>query len=431
MDTLLGILAVGVSGLFAGSGAWPFKLLRRYQFEHWWFVAIFIALFLVPWTVTLAGCPDPWGGLRIIWTEYRPELLKANLLSLAWGVANVLCGLCFVRIGVALTGAILAGLGVCVGTMMPLVFKGSGQFAESAGLQSAAGMTVMGGVAVMLVGVLLATMAGLGRDTQLKQLAVDAKEPPRTKGRIVVGLLMAALAGVLSAGLAMSSVYSQGPVIANLSRVEPNSQVAVNIGTGDARQQSRAKELTRRDYQVGADGALEIPGAGTVEVGGLRAELAARRISARLVAAGLISAPDVRVETGSLPAVFGVTAVGIVGGLLVNLGFAVYLLFRNRSWHVLLDDGRDFLLAVTISANSVVAIILVVKGMLWLGALGASIGFGIQQAMQVAGSQGLGFISGEWRGVCGRPRRQMYTAIVILMVAAGIMVVGKQLGSAE
>lgn len=90
---------------------------------------------------------------------------------------------------------------------------------------------------------------------------------------------------------------------------------------------------------------------------------------------------------------------------------------------------RDFLLAVTISVNSIAAIVLNVKGMLWLGALGASVGFGIQQAMQMTGCQGVGFISGEWRGVRGKPRTQMYVAIGVLMIAAAIMVIGKQLGA--
>ena len=123
------------------------------------------------------------------------------------------------------------------------------------------------------------------------------------------------------------------------------------------------------------------------------------------------------------------TAVGLIGGLIVNLGFAVYLLTKNKSWHMFTYSLRDFLLAVTISVNSIVAIVLNVKGMLWLGALGASVGFGIQQAMQMTGCQGVGFISGEWRGVHGKPRTQMYVAIGVLMIAAAIMVIGKQLGA--
>jgi hypothetical protein len=33
------------------------------------------------------------------------------------------------------------------------------------------------------------------------------------------------------------------------------------------------------------------------------------------------------------------------------------------------------------------------------------------------GGQALGFLSGEWRGVAGRPRAQIYTAIIILIAA--------------
>jgi hypothetical protein len=418
MGTLWGVLAVGVSGLFAGGGAWPFKLIRKYQFEHWWFIAIFIALFLVPWSVLLVGCPDPWGGLWTLCTEHGDALLKANLLSLAWGVANVLCGVCYVRIGVALTGAILAGLGVCVGTVMPLVFKGTGQFQESSDLTSAAGLTVMAGVAVMLGGVLLATLAGLGRDRQLKQLAADAAQTPRTSGRITVGLLMATLAGILSAGLAMSSVYSQAPIRANLSQVDPGSTITVAV---------KNNKTLSGDYPVDARGNLQLPDVGAIPVGGLKAVQASKLIGEQLAAAGVLSAADVRVETDSIAAVFAVTALGLIGGTLVNLGFAVYLLNRNKSWHMFAHSPLDFILAVTISANSIVAIVLNVKGMLWLGALGASVGFGIQQAMQMTGCQGVGFISGEWRGVSGKCRTQMYLAIGVLLVAAVIMVIGKTL----
>jgi len=67
------------------------------------------------------------------------------------------------------------------------------------------------------------------------------------------------------------------------------------------------------------------------------------------------------------------------------------------------------------------------KGMLLLGALGGSVGWGIQQAMQMTGNQGVGFLSGEWRGVRGKPREQMYLAIGILIVAAAIMAAGNSL----
>ena len=45
----------------------------------------------------------------------------------------------------------------------------------------------------------------------------------------------------------------------------------------------------------------------------------------------------------------------------------------------------------------------------------------------MTGSQAAGFISGEWRGVLGTPRRQMYMAISVLIIAAAIMAYGNTL----
>ncbi len=79
----------------------------------------------------LTLCPEPWQAYREIESS---TLIKANLFALAWGVANILCGLCFVRIGVALTGGILTGLGVSVGVTLPMIIKGSGLFSEAPNL---------------------------------------------------------------------------------------------------------------------------------------------------------------------------------------------------------------------------------------------------------------------------------------------------------
>jgi hypothetical protein len=85
------------------------------------------------------------------------------------------------------------------------------------------------------------------------------------------------------------------------------------------------------------------------------------------------------------------------------------------------------MLAVVIGLNMAIGVVLMGKGMVMLGALGASVGFGIQQASQMLGGQGVGFISGEWKGVLGKPRHQMYAAIGVLIVAALIMAFGNTL----
>jgi hypothetical protein len=342
MSTVWGGLTVVIAGLVQGSGVWPMKLLRKYQFEHWWFLAMLVGLVIAPWVITLALCPEPWQAYREIETS---TLLKANLFALAWGVANILCGLCFVRIGVALTGGILTGLGVSVGVTLPMVIKGSGLFSEAPNLWSPAGKAILRGVAVMLLGVVLAALAGFGRDRVHR-----SSDQPRS-GSFLGGLIMVVIAGALSAGISFAFVYSQGPIVS----------------------------------------AMKAHGAGDV------------------------------------PANFAVWAIGLLGGALINVAYPIYLMTKNGSWGVLLESWREAALAVAMGINFIVAVALMGKGMLLLGPLGASVGFGVQQAMQMLGGQTLGFASGEWRGITGTPRHQMYLAIAALITAAVVMAYGNTL----
>jgi L-rhamnose-H+ transport protein len=333
--TLLGALVVVLAGLVMGSGAWPMKFMRRLQFEHYWFIAMLAGLVVVPWVVTLVFCPNPFAAYHTV----APSLIvKANLFSLAWGVANLLCGLCYVRIGFALTGGILSGLGLSIGMTVPMIVKGSGLFSGTPSLGSAAGRTVMLGAAIMLAGVVLVTLAGFGRDRELKTLRQPA-------GHFLTGVIMAALAGVLSVGLSFSFVYTQDPIVKAMK----------------------------------AQGAADVP------------------------------------------ANFAVWAVALLGGALINVLYPAYRLTKNKSWKVLKESWSEGALATLIGLNICFGFALMGKGMLLLGSLGASVGFGIQQSTQMLGSQGVGFISGEWRGVEGRLRMQMYIAIIILITAAIVL----------
>jgi L-rhamnose-H+ transport protein len=341
---LLGLLIVACAGLLVGSGAWPMKLMKSYQFEHWWLVGMFIGLILVPWVVTLAACPHAFEAYASVPIH---TLVVANLWAAGWGIANILCGLCFVRIGVALTGAILTGLGVSIGVTLPMIVKGSGLFKDAPSVTSPAGLTVLAGVGVMLVGVVFAAKAGFGRDKVLR------KTQQRT-GSFLGGLIMTIIAGVLSCGMSLSFVYGQGPIVE----------------------------------------AMKAKGA------------------------------------GDLPATFAVWAVGLLGGSLLNVIYPIWLISKKNSWSVFGQSWRELMLSTIIGLNMAIGIVLMGSGMLLVGALGASVGFGIQQASQMLGGQGLGFISGEWKGVLGTPRSLMYGAILILIVAALIMAYGNTLAKA-
>ncbi|MBN2295143.1 MAG: hypothetical protein JXM70_22125 [Pirellulales bacterium] len=405
MTTALGFILVAVAGLIMGSSVWPYKLMRKYQFEHWWFVGMFTGLIVLPWGVTLLFCHNPIESISAIPIE---AIIYGNLFSIGWGIANTLCGVCFMRIGVALTGAILSGLGVSVGAIVPMIFKGSGLFSSAASIDSPAGLTVLFGVCVVLLGVVVASFAGFGRDRILKK-------QESTSGGFAGGLIMAVVAGILSSFCAFVFVYSQAPIVANMSHVNPDSTIDVTI------------DGTAKSYQVDSEGEIKIEGIEAVVVGGMSAQKASEKIQAAFATGAASKEVEVQVATGSIAANISVWALAMLGGAGVNLGYAIYLMAKNNSWSVLFANPKEAALASLIGVGFCTAVSLVGTGMLLLGTLGASVGWGIQQAMQMTGSQGLGFISGEWRGVHGKPRMQMYAAIAILIVASIIMAYGNSL----
>ncbi len=303
LELTAGALAVTAAGLISGSGAWPMKLMRRYQFEHWWFIGMATGLIVIPWVVTLTFCPH---AVQAFASMPLKPLVAANLLAGGWGVANILCGVSYTRVGMALTTAILSGIGVSVGAIVPMILKGSGVFCQAADLISPAGLTVLAGIGVMLLGTFWASRAGLGREQTLPE-----SEPKL--GRFLNTLVLVVIAGVLSCGMNLSFVYGQETVVTVME-------------------------------QRGA---------------------------------------------AHLPATFAVWAF-TAGGALTCLVYPMWLMTRNKSWNVLGQSWKELCLAIVIGANLAAAVALLGSGMLLLGPLGASVGFGIHQAAWMLGGQGAG-----------------------------------------
>jgi len=411
MTTALGFLAVAASGLLVGGGAWPYKLMRKYRIEHWMLLGSLIGAVAVPWAVILLGCPN---AFQCLGNVPASDLLKSNLFSIAWGISVVLSCTCYLRIGVALTIALLVGLGIPVGTITTLIFKGSGLFGNAPALGSKAGLTILGSVALMIIGVVLVALAGFGRGRQLK----DA-DP--TSGGFGGGLVMMVISGLLVGCMNFAFVYSQDSVLGNLSLIQPGDSITVAITAGGTERLSIA-------CSVDADRAITLKGIGRLVLEGPSAWHAARQIQRQWEARAGTTARVV-VETGSIPATFGACTIPLFSGTLVICGYAVFLLFKNRSWAVFAQSGRDMMLVWILGLTNALSFVLWGKGTLMLGAVGASIGWGISQATKVVGSQGLGYFSGEWRGVRGTPRLQMRLAVAILIVAAVIMAYGKALSN--
>jgi L-rhamnose-H+ transport protein len=340
-EALAGLLVVILAGFLVGTMTWPMKVARKLDFEHQWLPAMFVGLIVMPWAITLTGCPDALDAYSEVGAG---TLLKANLFSIAWGIANVILGVCVARIGAGLTFAILTGVGATIGVLTPTIFKGTGLFAQAPGLLSPAGLTVLVGSVVMLAGVVLTARAGRLREGAGAQ---SGETTPRSLGPIA----LAALAGVLSAGISFTFVFSQGPIV---------------------------EAMTKR---------------------------------------------------GASPMVANasVWAVALLGGATVNVIYPLWLLARHRSWGKYRGAAGQVAIASLIGIQFFLGVLLLGKGMLLLGALGASVGFGIQQGMQILGGQTVGLLSGEWRGSPSAASRTMIIATLTLLFAAVLMALGNTL----
>jgi hypothetical protein len=87
-NTLQGVLLLASAGLFPGSGAWPTKLMKKFQLEHSWFISMLSGPVPLPRGVTPLFRP---GGLAAYALMPLGTVGTAKLQAADWGIARVLC----------------------------------------------------------------------------------------------------------------------------------------------------------------------------------------------------------------------------------------------------------------------------------------------------------------------------------------------------
>lgn len=130
------------------------------------------------------------------------------------------------------------------------------------------------------------------------------------------------------------------------------------------------------------------------------------------------------IKAGALPRNSSLAAwvVVLFGAVLMNAGYAVFLLIKNKSW-----SGFGAVGASKAYRWAIIA------GLLWFGALGTYgqgaalmggigpvIGWPILLGLSLIVSNALGFFTGEWKGAAG-PFRLMVVGLIVLIAACAIL----------
>jgi L-rhamnose-H+ transport protein len=195
-EATLGLLMILVAGAMNGSFAVPMKLTRHWAWENTWLMWTIYSLFVFPPALTLFTIPH---AIPV----YRQAGLGIFTIVAAcgagWGISVVFIGLAVEAVGVALSFSIILGLSAALGSLVPLLLLHSDKLAAPAG------MAVLAGLALVLVGVGVCAVAGKRRESAL---GVGAPGRPSI-GR---GLIFCVVGG-LGSGLVNLGLAFGGPIL--------------------------------------------------------------------------------------------------------------------------------------------------------------------------------------------------------------------------
>lgn len=193
VNIISGLLLILAAGCCSGTFSVPFQFNRNWAWENNWFVWSVVALLAAPWLVAWLTVPQ----LGTLFGAELHSTAHVALFGLMWGVGAILFGKGIDCLGISLSLPIMQGLINSVGTLAPVVLRDPAQLITTAGLR------ILLGVAILLVGILLFALAG-SRKERAKAIQHHAATP---KSRFRKGLVICMLAGVFGPMINLAFVY--------------------------------------------------------------------------------------------------------------------------------------------------------------------------------------------------------------------------------
>jgi L-rhamnose-H+ transport protein len=120
-------------------------------------------------------------------------------------------------------------------------------------------------------------------------------------------------------------------------------------------------------------------------------------------------------------AVFAVWPIALLGGLVVNLGYSVYLLIRNKTWGNFAANPLEMGAAILGGSIWMIAIAIYSSGTVYLGVLGVSAGWALFNIALILSANLGGLLTGEWKSVGRRIFNVNVAGVVVLLVATIVM----------
>ena len=203
MNPFLGVFFHWLGGLASGSFYVPYKGVKKWSWEVYWLVGGFFSWIICPWVLAgfmtndLLGVLSSQSGSTLWWTYFFGAM---------WGFGGLTFGLTMRYLGMSLGMGVALGYCAAFGTLLPPIFKSFspkipvpetlGQIASTL-----PGQITLAGVAVCLLGIAIAAMAGLTKEREMPE---EEKRKAIKEFNFTKGLMVATFSGIMSAGFSFA-----------------------------------------------------------------------------------------------------------------------------------------------------------------------------------------------------------------------------------
>jgi hypothetical protein len=187
------ILLAAVAG---GAFGLQYRVMRRFTVENTSLLSMFFATIVVPLIAVNYLLPGWTDAIQSV--GWRQNLIVFGF-GFGWGLGAITYAYGFNILGMALAAAIIKGITITIGSGWPLVRRWDE-------VESLPKTVTIAGLAILLVGTLLAGWAGVLRERQLSERPHEVHRPeddlktvpPPTGSIFVVGLIMVLISGLFS-----------------------------------------------------------------------------------------------------------------------------------------------------------------------------------------------------------------------------------------
>jgi L-rhamnose-H+ transport protein len=189
-NPFLGVFFHWLGGLASGSFYVPYRFVRRWSWETYWLVGGFFSWIIAPWVLGFLLTKD----LVQVLSEAGPDcLFWVYFWGAMWGLGGLTFGLTMRYLGMSLGMAVALGYCAAFGTLMEPLYNG--KFIDKL-LIPESGHYILAGVAVCLLGIAVAGLAGMSKEQEMSD---EQKKSLIKEFNYKKGILVATFSGVMSA----------------------------------------------------------------------------------------------------------------------------------------------------------------------------------------------------------------------------------------